>query len=74
MAARFREIGALPQDTPEREAASDNLRIHLYDFIRAADPGLGFRQKLKAAMERTFGADFRGGVFVRSDTNVEDLP
>jgi hypothetical protein len=74
MAARFREIGALPQDTPEREAASDNLRVHLYDFIRNADPGPGFRQKLKAAMERTFGADFRGGVFVRSDTNVEDLP
>ena len=25
-------------------------------------------------MAREFGADFKGGVFVRSDTNVEDLP
>jgi hypothetical protein len=25
-------------------------------------------------MDRVFGADFGGGVFVRSDTNVEDLP
>ena len=25
-------------------------------------------------MARAFGADFKGGVFVRSDTNVEDLP
>ena len=25
-------------------------------------------------MAKEFGADFRGGVFVRSDTNVEDLP
>jgi phosphoenolpyruvate synthase/pyruvate phosphate dikinase len=25
-------------------------------------------------MEKAFGRDFKGGVFVRSDTNVEDLP
>ena len=25
-------------------------------------------------MAKEFGADFRGGVFIRSDTNVEDLP
>jgi hypothetical protein len=74
MTARFREIEALPRDTPEREAASENLRLHLYDLIRRTDPGPTFRERLRAAMDRVFGADFRGGVFVRSDTNVEDLP
>ena len=37
-------------------------------------PGSEFRAALRAAMDREFGPDFRGGVFVRSDTNVEDLP
>ena len=38
------------------------------------DPGPQFRAQLRAAMAKEFGPDFRGGVFVRSDTNVEDLP
>ncbi len=38
------------------------------------DPGPDFRRRLKEAMDREFGAGFHGGVFVRSDTNVEDLP
>jgi hypothetical protein len=73
MAARFREIEAMPK-SPEQEAASEDLRVHLYDLIRNTDPGPGFRKGLRAAMDRVFGADFKGGVFVRSDTNVEDLP
>ena len=37
-------------------------------------PGPRFRERLRAAMAREFGAGFNGGVFIRSDTNVEDLP
>jgi hypothetical protein len=33
-----------------------------------------FEKELKAGMARTFGADGTYGVFVRSDTNAEDLP
>ena len=33
-----------------------------------------FEKELKAAMARAFGADGTYGVFVRSDTNAEDLP
>lgn len=33
-----------------------------------------FREELRQAMEQQFGADGTYGVFVRSDTNVEDLP
>jgi phosphoenolpyruvate synthase/pyruvate phosphate dikinase len=38
------------------------------------DPGEDFRNQLRAAMQGTFGPDGTYGVFVRSDTNVEDLP
>jgi phosphoenolpyruvate synthase/pyruvate phosphate dikinase len=43
-------------------------------WIVNADPGDEFRERLRAAMAETFGADGTYGVFVRSDTNVEDLP
>jgi hypothetical protein len=74
MSARFREIEALPKSSPEQDAASENLRSHLYDVIRSTDPGPAFRAAVREAMDRVFGAGFKGGVFVRSDTNVEDLP
>jgi len=44
------------------------------DWIVNADPGEEFRNRLKTAMAETFGPDGTYGVFVRSDTNVEDLP
>ena len=44
------------------------------DWILNADPGEEFRNRLRKAMVETFGPDGTYGVFVRSDTNVEDLP
>jgi phosphoenolpyruvate synthase/pyruvate phosphate dikinase len=46
----------------------------LENYILNADPGDDFRQRLAAAMDTVFGPDGTYGVFVRSDTNVEDLP
>jgi phosphohistidine swiveling domain-containing protein len=43
-------------------------------WILSVDPGEQFRKQLRAAMQDTFGPDGTYGVFVRSDTNVEDLP
>jgi hypothetical protein len=74
MAARFRAIEAMPEGSPDQEAASEDLRAHLYDLIRTTDLGAGFRERLRAAMDRAFGPGYAGGIFVRSDTNVEDLP
>ncbi|PYQ46403.1 MAG: hypothetical protein DMF78_26435, partial [Acidobacteria bacterium] len=74
MVERFRQIEAMPKDSPEREATAEDVRSRLYDLIRDSDPGPAFREQLRAAMQHTFGPDFKGGVFVRSDTNVEDLP
>ena len=74
MVERFREIETMPAGSRAQRDAAEDLRARLYDFIRNTDPGPGFRQELKAAMDRVLGAGFAGGVFVRSDTNVEDLP
>ncbi len=43
-------------------------------WIVNLDPGEEFRNQLRSAMQDTFGPDGNYGVFVRSDTNVEDLP
>ena len=42
-------------------------------FARAEFPA-GLVDRLRADMEALFGADGRYGVYVRSDTNLEDLP
>jgi phosphoenolpyruvate synthase/pyruvate phosphate dikinase len=46
----------------------------IQQWLLNADPGHEFRDRLRAAMEKTFGPEGTYGVFVRSDTNVEDLP
>ncbi len=53
---------------------SEQLRAEIYSIVSSTDPGPRFRERLRAAMAREFGAGFNGGVFIRSDTNVEDLP
>lgn len=74
MTAAYRHAATLPQGSPERTAAEEALRAELEAWLLKADPGPEFRQRLGAAMARTFGPDERAyGVFVRSDTNVEDL-
>jgi hypothetical protein len=74
MAGEFRKLEALPQGSPQEQQAAESLRAEIYDIVRTTDPGPDFRRRLREAMDREFGAGFRGGVFVRSDTNVEDLP
>jgi phosphoenolpyruvate synthase/pyruvate phosphate dikinase len=74
MVAGYRKLEALPEGSPERQAAAERFRGELHDWIAAADPGDDFRRRLKQAMTERFGPDGSYGVFVRSDTNVEDLP
>ena len=47
--------------------------FELYGFISNTTPSNKFQQRLKAALKETFGSEDPPGVFVRSDTNVEDL-
>jgi hypothetical protein len=72
MRANYRKVDAMPEG-PEKSAASDALRRKIHDWILDADPGPDFRVRLREAMARVFGSDGSYGVFVRSDTNIEDL-
>ena len=74
MVDSFRKLDALPAGSAEAAKASEALRAEIYGIVSNTDPGPKFREQLHAAMAREFGADFKGGVFIRSDTNVEDLP
>ncbi|MGH8598664.1 MAG: PEP/pyruvate-binding domain-containing protein, partial [Gammaproteobacteria bacterium] len=71
-----REYGRLAAitDATERAQATDAFRARVEYWIANADPGVEFRTKLEAKMREVFGSDGSFGVFVRSDTNVEDLP
>jgi hypothetical protein len=74
MVAEYRRFERIPADDPARPAAVEAFRQQFYDTILAADLGAEFRARLEARMQQAFGADGSYGVFVRSDTNVEDLP
>jgi hypothetical protein len=74
MVESFRRLEAMPAGSREAAEFAQKLRAEIHSTILQTDPGPQFRAQLRAAMAKEFGADFRGGVFVRSDTNVEDLP
>jgi hypothetical protein len=74
MVQSFRTLEVMPAGSPQANAFAEKLRAEIYSIVRETDPGPEFRQRLRAAMAREFGTSFAGGVFVRSDTNVEDLP
>jgi len=67
--AAIREI----DDGELRETRTAALLSHLRRWITESDPGTAFRAQLKAALAETYGETI-SGLFVRSDTNVEDLP
>ena len=74
MEAEYAAIQAMPSGSAKRAEIMESLRKQLENYILNADPGDDFRQRLAAAMDTVFGPDGTYGVFVRSDTNVEDLP
>jgi phosphoenolpyruvate synthase/pyruvate phosphate dikinase len=74
MVESFRKLEAMPEGSKQAAQFAEQLRSEIYSIIIKTDPGPQFREQLRAAMAKEFGADFRGGVFIRSDTNVEDLP
>ena len=62
------------EDGHARALAETGFLQSLRQWIVTSDPGREFTGNLRLAMARTFGPDGSYGVFVRSDTNVEDLP
>jgi len=74
MRGEYRQLETLRPASAERRAATEAFRAKLQDTILNADPGEEFRSRLRAKLIEVFGPDGSFGVFVRSDTNVEDLP
>lgn len=72
MRDEYRRIDALPEAQRASEATA--LRERLRTWIESADPDPAFRAALRESMTEVFGNTDRVAVFVRSDTNVEDLP
>jgi hypothetical protein len=73
MQKRYDAIAKLDDRPEEQQREVSELLATLRDWIARADPGADFRETLRSTLERKFGPDGAYGVFVRSDTNVEDL-
>jgi hypothetical protein len=74
MRAEYARLRTLP-DGERRKAETSAFLDKLRQWIiTSAEPGETFRTELRTAMRAAFGDTGRIGVFVRSDTNVEDLP
>ena len=73
MVERYASLAALPEDSEERARATEAFRAELHRTIAATPLDEYFVRDLKAALVETFGSEGVPGLFVRSDTNVEDL-
>lgn len=73
MTAGYARLARLPAGSEARAEATERFRAELYDLVLTTEVSPAFRERLRAAYDRAFG-DEPPGVFVRSDTNVEDLP
>ena len=62
------------KDRGSRDRETAQFLAKLRDRIIHGDPGPVFRRQLKTAINGKFGSSDSNGLFVRSDTNVEDLP
>jgi len=72
MQAEYRRMNTLSGET-QRQARRAFLKV-MRDWILHSDPGPGFSEQLRAALSLQFGEDKNLTLFVRSDTNMEDLP
>jgi hypothetical protein len=71
---RYRKLDEFAADDPARTALAEAFRAELYEVVAGTNPGQSFRDELQAALREVFGPGNLPGIFVRSDTNVEDLP
>jgi hypothetical protein len=72
MVKQYAHIHSLPEGSKKRAEYAEAFRAELYEIILHASLGQKFAQDLEQAILKTFGTTDLG-VFVRSDTNVEDL-
>jgi hypothetical protein len=69
------QYAAMARLSPEQRAVrAPEFLAEVRQWINAQDLGEELKPILREAMKNTFGEDGSYGVFVRSDTNIEDLP
>lgn len=73
MKAQYADLAAITESR-EKKAREHQFLQKLRERIMESGLNSEFEAELRQAMERQFGPDGSYGVFVRSDTNVEDLP
>ncbi len=71
MQSEYRRLAGLPEGD-QRRRQTEALREEIYDSVRYTRLSDEFLDRLDAALRREFGGP-PTGLFVRSDTNVEDL-
>jgi hypothetical protein len=74
MVSEYQRLHALPDGSKEREQQTEKFRVELYELILNIRLDEDFANGLRQALEKNIGPEGSYGVFVRSDTNVEDLP
>ncbi len=72
--AGYRALEALPDGGAARADATETLRATIEQWVGAQRLDDRLAAALRARLQARLGADGSFGVFVRSDTNVEDLP
>jgi hypothetical protein len=70
---RYAELDAVP-DATRRAEDTRALLAELREWFASVPLEEDFLAQLRVALDAAFGPDGSYGVFVRSDTNVEDLP
>jgi hypothetical protein len=73
MVKNYRSLEQMSLDDPRLNVKAEAFRAELYDIILNTKLSEKFKGRLRAALKETFGHEDPPGVFVRSDTNVEDL-
>ena len=73
MKQQYRAIATLSSRPDEQAQTTAAFLARLRAWIEHADAGPEFRERLARTLAERFGTDGTYGVFVRSDTNVEDL-
>ena len=74
MVSQYQRIHSMPEGSEQREEVTEGFRSELYDLIVHTPLDADFRSRLQRVLEANVGPVATDGVFVRSDTNVEDLP
>ncbi len=71
---QYEKMDSVRADDAKHQQVVEETLSAMQAWLLAVDPGDDFRRRLRSEMERVLGKDGNYGVFVRSDTNVEDLP